>query len=149
MLDMPHYRRPKLLLGSCGILLALSCATYLAIGESSITWALLLIAMPLGLEGAESKNSARSAALIYDRDSEEIQNLAYRPAGALLRCGYLLCVLLAIFLLGRADQNLLPDNFWAVVILVAPMIVYMIWARAAYRRSIAKVAAQEGWARRL
>lgn len=107
------------------------------------------MALPLVFEWAASENSARVGALIYDQDSKEIELIAYRPAGAFLRCGYLLCFVTTIFLLGRGGYDLLPDNGWVVVAIIAPLIVYIVWAGAAYWRSIAKAAVQEGWLRRL
>ncbi len=86
--------------------------------------------------------------MIYSRDDDEITDLTYDPAGAVLRCAFMAVVLSLAYLLGRGGYNIIPDNGWAVPLIVGPVIIYVVWGGWSYWRRIAWAAKSESWSRR-
>jgi hypothetical protein len=144
---VPNFRSPTFLLILGGTALALSVAAFFIDGKSPALWAFLFVAVPPIIEGQASEQSARFGSMIYGKDADDIERLAYRPWGALLRCIYLFCYLSIVFLMGRGGFNLLPDNGLTVAIILGPFILYLIWAGVAYRKSIAAIANRERWSK--
>ncbi|MCP3734694.1 hypothetical protein M9979_07405 [Sphingomonas sp. RP10(2022)] len=142
---MTNYRSPTILLLIGGVALALGAAMWFLNGENILAWALLIIAVPPIFEGAASRQAAQIGGMVYGRYTDEVERLAYRPLGALLRCCYLLCFAAMAVILGRAGYNISPDNIWTVVIIIGPIVLYIAWAGTSYWKSINLVARQERW----
>lgn len=142
---MTDHRSPAFLLFFGGIALALSAAMWLLSGESTLTWALLVIALPPLVEGAMFRQSALIGAMIYAKYPDEVERKVYQPGQALFRCCYLLCFVATVVILGRGGYDLIPDNLWLVIIIIVPLMVYFAWAGTSYWKSVTLVARRERW----
>lgn len=139
---------PKSLFVFGGCALVLGVAILLFAGESPLTWALLIVSFPPLFEATASANAARIGSMIYEKNSREIELLAFNPIGALFRCCYLLCVSGVLFLLGKGGYNILPDSAAVVPMIIVPIAIYLVWSCVAYWKSIAVIAKQQNWLRR-
>lgn len=145
---LPHHRSPDFLLIVAGVLFALSLACRFVIGENPLSWALLSCAVPPAFEAEMVRRSAQIASMIYSREEDEITGLTYYPAGAALRCAFMAIVLSLAYLLGRDGYDIIPDNGWAVALIVGPVIIYLVWGGWIYWRRIAATAKNRSWSRR-
>jgi len=143
---VPDFRSPTFLLILAVTAFALAAAVFL-IGGKGPAWAFLLIAASSIIERQMSEQSAQIGSMIYGEDADSLERLAYRPLGALLRFIFLLCYLATVVLLGRGGYNLLPDNGLTVAVILGPLILYLVWAGAAYWRSITIVARRKSWSK--
>jgi phosphatidylglycerophosphate synthase len=144
---MLSYRSPNFLWPTGGIALALGIGTWLLHGETPVAWALLIVAFAIFVEASTLQTAAQIGGMIFHKDSGEVEQLAYRPRGALFRCCYLGCFGASAALLGRGGYDLLPDNFWVVAFILAPLLLYYLWAGASYFSSISQTARRESWQR--
>lgn len=148
MVPRPHPSWPDFLLVIAGTLFALSLLCWFVVGEGPWTWALMICAVPPALEAEVVRRSAQIASFVYSRDEDEITSLTYDFVGAVLRCVFLGVILSLAYFLGRGGYNVLPDNGWAIPLIVGPVIAYVVWGGWAYWRRIASAAANGSWTRR-